>query len=353
MSSTSPLAGRRAVFVLNWAALGGAEQFALDTATYLRDEGGAHVAICALTDADGRAREAAAGAGIPWVPLPLAWSGGRAAKIRALARLTKSLRSFHPDVVVPVCAVPNVLCSLIWRATGARACVWNQRDVAVPSRFGLRTIRIAIRRATLAVACADHVAAFLAGSFHADPRRIRVAPTGVELRPAEHGRDDWRSSLGLEPDDVAVSMLAHLHRFKDHATLIRAWRVVQDGVAVDGSRAADIGVLSSRAEGLARSVLEFMAGGHPVAGTDIEGIREAVGRNGSSFLAPPGDHAALAAILLRLIGDGELRLRVGEANAAHGQAAFSSRDGKRLYAQVLADVLDCGPGPDAKGAQGS
>jgi glycosyltransferase involved in cell wall biosynthesis len=77
-----------------------------------------------------------------------------------------------------------------------------------------------------------------------------------------------------------------------------------DGAALrDLYRAADVLVLPSEREGMPLVVLEAMAMGLPVVGTDIPGIRGLVtgGRNG--WLVPPGDAAALRAALLQVTAD--------------------------------------------------
>jgi glycosyltransferase involved in cell wall biosynthesis len=89
--------------------------------------------------------------------------------------------------------------------------------------------------------------------------------------------------------------------------------------------AADFGVFSSRFESSPNGVLECMAAGLAVAGTDIPGVREAVGAQGYELLAPPGDAEAMAERILRLASDSALRSRVGEANRARVETEFSPR----------------------------
>jgi glycosyltransferase involved in cell wall biosynthesis len=79
-------------------------------------------------------------------------------------------------------------------------------------------------------------------------------------------------------------------------------------------RVFDLFVLSSREEGLGSALLEAMACGLPLVGTDAGGIPELIedGRNG--FVVPKENPAALAGAILRLAGDAELRARTGKAS---------------------------------------
>jgi glycosyltransferase involved in cell wall biosynthesis len=76
----------------------------------------------------------------------------------------------------------------------------------------------------------------------------------------------------------------------------------------------DLGIFSSRKEGCPNGVLECMAASLAVTGTDIPGIREAVGETGYPWLAPPGDAEALARHILTLARDTNLRERLGDLN---------------------------------------
>ena len=88
--------------------------------------------------------------------------------------------------------------------------------------------------------------------------------------------------------------------------------------------AVDIGVFSSRSEGCPNGVLECMAAGLAVVGTDIEGIREVVGPSGVQLLAPPGDAEALAQIILNLAGNPNLCSRIGEESRKRITETFNA-----------------------------
>lgn len=69
--------------------------------------------------------------------------------------------------------------------------------------------------------------------------------------------------------------------------------------------------------------LEAAAAGKPIVASDIGGLRDIVVDGETGLLVPPEDRPALAAALGRLIGDGELRRRLGVA-ARERAAQFSS-----------------------------
>ncbi len=354
------LDGRRVVIVVAWAILGGAERSVLTLARHLREREGAEVDVLAFTAEGGRFREAVEELGIPWHPYPLTWHGGRRSKVRSLAGLTSRLRHLHPDVVAPYTSRPNVLCGLVWRATGASLCVWNQQDLARPEKFSDSTVTRAARMTPLLVAnsraAKDHLIAY----FGAPADRVRVIREAAQrFAPTDDGTT-WRMRLGINDRTLVVSMLAHLHMGKDHETLLRAWPSVVGRMDATGQKpvllvagrpagsedalkalafdlglsrsvrflgdvldvgglldATDIAVLSSRSESAPHALLESMSMGLPVAATDVPGIREIFEEPQRAFLASPGDPAGLADAIVGLAADPGLRRELGELNARH------------------------------------
>jgi len=76
-------------------------------------------------------------------------------------------------------------------------------------------------------------------------------------------------------------------------------------------RRADLFVLPSLSEGMPNVVLEAMASGLPILATRVPGSEELVRDGDNGFLVPAGDIAALGETLSRLLGDANLRRRMG------------------------------------------
>jgi glycosyltransferase involved in cell wall biosynthesis len=122
---------------------------------------------------------------------------------------------------------------------------------------------------------------------------------------------------------------------------------LRDVVAMPGRRdvrellaAADIACIPSLREGLSVFSLEAMAAGVPVVASRVGGLPESVAEGVTGLLAEPGDEAALAAALERLLADRDLRERMGVAARERARERFSARamaeKTERLYEELLA-----------------
>jgi glycosyltransferase involved in cell wall biosynthesis len=78
-------------------------------------------------------------------------------------------------------------------------------------------------------------------------------------------------------------------------------------------KSADLFVMSSVTEGLGSAVLDAMAMGHAVVGTTAGGIPEAVVPGDTGELVEPGDAKLLAAAIVKVLKDPDLRRAYGEA----------------------------------------
>lgn len=90
-------------------------------------------------------------------------------------------------------------------------------------------------------------------------------------------------------------------------------------------QAADVVVQPSRAEGLGLALLEGMACGRAVVGTDISGIREVIVGSESGLLVPPEAPDALAAAVSMLLQEPLLRERLGAEALRRVEGRFSER----------------------------
>ncbi|MBB5121124.1 glycosyl transferase family 1 [Streptomyces eurocidicus] len=107
---------------------------------------------------------------------------------------------------------------------------------------------------------------------------------------------------------------------------IRFVKGVSDAELVDLVRSAQVACVPSLYEGFSLPAAEAMATGTPLVATTGGAIPEVAGPDGETCLAvPPGDAGALAAGLTRLLGDADLRHRLGTAGRARVLARFTWR----------------------------
>ena len=369
------LSGRRIIFLLGNLELGGAERQALLLARYLREHEGADVEVWGLTKS-GPVADICAQHGIPSrvVPYPL-----HGISLQASANVCRELRDAKADILLPYTLTPNVVCGLIWENTGARSCVWNQRDEGRSPLPNGKEI-VAARLTPLFISNSAAGARFLK-RLGVDSAKVNVIPNGVALAAPELDRGAWRERLGVDDKCFVACMVANLHANKDHTTLLRAWRKVVRRLKADGREAllvlagrrdgayeslaglamklkiddsvrftgpvsdvagllgaVDVCVFCSQSEGCPNAVLESMAAGLPVAGTLIEGIRQVVGPVGGRFLAPPLDVDTLAAVLTTLANDPQLRAEIGAQNRERVRNNYDSLRMCKETTAVLASI---------------
>jgi colanic acid/amylovoran biosynthesis glycosyltransferase len=146
-------------------------------------------------------------------------------------------------------------------------------------------------------------------------RRLREA--GVRFRCEVVGEGPLRGELEARIAAAGLSDQVHLlgHRRQDEvARRMAAARVVAQPsvVAADGQM-----------EGIPVALMEALAAERPVVASRLSGIPELVVDGETGLLVPPGDAAALAAALRRLLEDGELGPRLGRSGRELVEREFS------------------------------
>jgi glycosyltransferase involved in cell wall biosynthesis len=104
--------------------------------------------------------------------------------------------------------------------------------------------------------------------------------------------------------------------------------------------ASDIGVLSSKAEGFANAILEYMAAGLPVVATDVGGAREAIVEGETGYVVPSGDDEKMAGRIIDLLNSPERAHSMGECGKLIVAEKFSCdhhlQNTLELYDELLA-----------------
>jgi glycosyltransferase involved in cell wall biosynthesis len=134
----------------------------------------------------------------------------------------------------------------------------------------------------------------------------------------------------------------------------------QKNVAV-WMQAFDVLANCSLTEGIPNAILEAMAVGTPVVATAVGGVPELIKDRETGLLIAPGNSAALATGVAKLLSDPVLALRLGQAGRAWVQERFSARGQRNLLlsiyreslglSNVPAEAQSGGPAPDPARAQ--
>jgi glycosyltransferase involved in cell wall biosynthesis len=107
--------------------------------------------------------------------------------------------------------------------------------------------------------------------------------------------------------------------------------------------ASDLLVLPSLADPLPVAVLEAMSFGLPAAATRSGGCEEMVADGETGLLVPPGDRPALAAAILRLLGDPATRAAMGARGRARFLAEFTQAGYVERFARLIEETIAARP----------
>ena len=139
--------------------------------------------------------------------------------------------------------------------------------------------------------------------------------------------------VGSGPMESQLRELVHRRHLERNVMFV--------GYRTDAPRIAaafDVFALSSIHEGLSIALIEAMALGRPSVVTETGGLSEVIHDGGEGLVVPPGDPDGLAAGILRLLRDPDLRAQFGE-RAKTRAASFDLRRAVWRMEQVYEDLL--------------
>jgi glycosyltransferase involved in cell wall biosynthesis len=229
--------------------------------------------------------------------------------------------------------------------------------------------RLLLNRADAAVGVSAAVSGRIQKSFKTAHSKTFTVLNGVSLESFTNGKDKlaFREELGLSSHDKVIGVVANFRRVKNHIFLVKAFAelrkiynnvkllLIGQGFEFDPENSEqeirefvdnaglkkeilflgfrsdipallnlmDIFCLTSFKEGLPISLIEAMAAGLPVVGTDADGIRDVIVPNKNGFLVSLGDVMGLKVALLALLRDGQLRQKMREESRSLAMKTYS------------------------------
>ena len=338
------------IFVVNnFKAFGGAERQSLILATYLQEHVSKKVSFIAFQDGDGF-KSLLKEQGLDTYYFPFDHKASKFKKILQYWKLIKFMKTLKPDVLIPYVAESNKIVAQIWTYTGAKFAFWNQREEG-RQLYGTPLEKKLINKVSAIVSNSFEGKDALMRTYGLRDEQIHVINNGIIPYNSKFEFRDWHQEFDIDRDRPLISMIANITDRKDHATLIKAWKLVIDDckktnkilpflmlagrkdTAYNGLRLlafdlklsdhlAFVGdlnpvqplieqsyfcVFSSNLEGCPNGVLECMERGKAVVGTNISGVRQALGDTYSKqCLSEPNNPQNLAKKIIDLYDDKNL-----------------------------------------------
>ena len=212
--------------------------------------------------------------------------------------------------------------------------------------------------------------------------RVVTINNGIAVQPVTENREQIAGRYYFPPGRVIISVIANLEERKGHIFLLEALKKMKESgwhgqmpflaiVSGPGNQrkvledyigrnnlcgdvtfypfepklsnllnAVDIVVLPSiSSEDFPNIVLDAMAAGKAVLASRFSGIQEQVTDGESGLLVPPGDSNAIAAALVTLCGDENIRMRLGDAARRSFSERFTVEQSINSYQMLYTRLL--------------
>jgi len=306
----------------------------------------------------------------------------RMLSLREFRRLRRHVARIAPHLVHTHLGTSDCLGSAAARSLGVpavstlHAAEWHAESPREQAQ--LRLSALARRRFASRVIAVSEAArrSYLATGWD-KPDRVPVIYNGVAGRATPGAGRAVRSELGIPTNAPVVAMVSHMRPEKQHELALAALPalterfpdvrllIVGDGpsrpqieqlarthaeAVMLGHRddvmaildAADVLLHPSRIEAFPNALLEAMAASVPIVATSVGGIPEIVRHGDCGLLVEPQPAPArLAEEVGRLLGDAELRARMGAAGRQRFDDSFTLErwvgKTRTLYEEVLAE----------------
>lgn len=371
------------IFVVNnFETFGGAERQSMVLAQYIRENVTPNVSFIAFQDGNGF-KTLLQHHGYNTYYFPFNHKASKLKKVLQYWKLIQFIKTLKPDILIPYVAESNKIVAQIWKYTGAKFAFWNQREEG-RNLYGTTLEKKLINKVSAIVSNSFEGKNALMRTYGLMDGQIQVINNGIIPYSDASEVRDWHQELDLAKDRPLISMIANITDRKDHVTLIKAWKLVIDDckankkvlpflilagrkektydalrlLAFDlklSDHLAFVGglspvqpiieqsyfcVFSSNLEGCPNGVLECMERGKAVVGTNISGLRQAIGETyANECLSEPNNPNDLASKILGIYNNPDLIPNIVSYNSERIQNEFSVEQMVNAHLHLIKKTL--------------
>lgn len=234
-----------------------------------------------------------------------------------------------------------------------------------------------LRYTDAVVGISNKVKDCLQDTFNLPKNKTHAIPNGVDCKlfSVPQDKNHYKTKCGLDGGDIVIGIVANLKKNKNHIFLLKSFKNLllqnnklklliigqgfkddpegsekdiqsfikeaglDDEVSLMGGRsdvpdllkAMDIFCLVSYKEGLPISLIEAMATGLPVVGTDVAGIKDVIIPHENGFLVELNDEEQLIQALNRLIDAPSLRHKFGTKSRKLADQSYALENCMKQY----------------------
>lgn len=228
-----------------------------------------------------------------------------------------------------------------------------------------------LRRLDRSIGVGANITGKLESEFGIPADKTLTINNGVDIDLFQENRKTSlsRKHLGVGSEDKVIGIVANFRKVKNHLFLLKAFNELSKNsdatklmlvgkepegepdntlpevlqfienkklsgrVHVLGYRSdvpellkiMDVFCLTSFKEGLPIGLIEAMAVGLPVIGTDVEGIRDVISDGENGYLVDLSDSKGMVDAMTKLVSDEELRKRMGERSSVIARSKYALR----------------------------
>lgn len=295
-----------------------------------------------------------------------------------LFRLIRLLRKHHVAIFQIFFIDSNLMGVLAARLAGIRRIIVGRRDMGwwYGGHYHSYTNRVN-RLVPYCVANSNAVKDAVARHEPFKPERIHVIPNGLDAQadgtaafPFDRFAIDKNKRLvaivarlvEIKQIDVFLRIVASMNRNDTQFVIVGHGHLEQQMKELAGSLGlaekvifhhtvhgvfdllsrTDVGVLTSQSEGLSNTLIEYALSGVPSVAFDVGGNREVIKDGITGYLVPPFDGQIMADKISLLLGDDELRTKMGEAACRWVSDEFSVKKMISSTESFYQEIATCG-----------